>query len=335
MAGIGIAVEELDGALRALHEGSVDLLVDEYGAHRDAAVGQPLGAGQQVRDDAPALRGEGFADAAETGDHFVEDQQDAMLAGYLAQPLKVALGRQHHAGRAGHRLDDHRGDILGAVQGHQAFQLLGLFHAMLGQADGEGVAGDVQGVRQVVDPRQQVGGEGLAVVDHTAYRQAAEADPVVAQFAADQAGAGALADGALVGKGDLQRGVRRFRAGVGEEHFVQARRGDFRQPRGEFERQRVTHLERRGVVEGGDLPGHRFADLAPAVAGIAAPEAGGAVEDAAPALGDIVDAFGAFQQARPRLELAVGGEGHPEVVEAARLRLVIHCHRATQVAREG
>ena len=265
----------------------MDLLVDEYGAHRDAAVGQPLGAGQQVRDDAPALRGEGFADAAETGDHFVEDQQDAMLAGYLAQPLKVALGRQHHAGRAGHRLDDHRG------------------------------------------------GEGLAVVDHTAYRQAAEADPVVAQFAADQAGAGALADGALVGKGDLQRGVRRFRAGVGEEYFVQARRGDFRQPRGEFERQRVTHLERRGVVEGGDLPGHRFADLAPAVAGIAAPEAGGAVEDAAPALGDIVDAFGAFQQARPRLELAVGGEGHPEVVEAARLRLVIHCHRATQVAREG
>ena len=39
-----------------------------------------------------------------------------------------------------------------------------------------------------------------------------EADPVVAQFAADQAGAVPLADGALVGKGDLQRGVRRFRA---------------------------------------------------------------------------------------------------------------------------
>ena len=47
-----------------------------------------------------------------------------------------------------------------------------------------------------------------------------EADAVVAQLAADQAGTGALADGALVSQGDFQGGVRRLRARVGEEHLV-------------------------------------------------------------------------------------------------------------------
>ncbi|MNP17830.1 hypothetical protein D3C76_1102740 [compost metagenome] len=87
---------------------------------------------------------------------------------------------------------------------------------------------------QVVDVRQQ-GGEGLAVVDHAAHRDAAEADAVVAQLAADQAGARALADGALVGEGDLQGGVRRFRAGVGEEHLVQTLGRGIDQALGEFE----------------------------------------------------------------------------------------------------
>lgn len=83
VVGIGIAAEESGDALRALYEGGVDPLVDEYGTHQDAAIGQPLGTGQQVRDDTPALHGEGFTDAAETGDHFVEGRQGVMPAGDL------------------------------------------------------------------------------------------------------------------------------------------------------------------------------------------------------------------------------------------------------------
>ena len=44
----------------------------------------------------------------------------------------------------------------------------------------------------------------------------------------------------------------------------------------------MAHLEGRRVVELAHLLGDRLDDLRPAVAGIDAPEAGGAVEDLAP-----------------------------------------------------
>ncbi|MCY1536000.1 hypothetical protein D9M68_714360 [compost metagenome] len=192
-------------------------------------------------------------------------------------------------------------------------------------------------MRQVVDVRQQ-GGEGLAIVDHAAHRDTAEADAVVAQLAADQAGAGALADGALVGEGDLQGGVRRFRAGVGEEHFVQALGRDVCQALGQLEGQGMAHLEGRREIQLGDLPAHRFGDFSAAVASVAAPEAGGTVEHLVSVAAGEEHPFGAFQQARIGLELAVGGEGHPEVIEtvgnSARLRRVAVCHCGHQ-KRQG
>ncbi len=69
----------------------------------------------------------------------------------------------------------------------------------------------------------QLGGERAAVVDHAADRHAAEADAVIAALAADQARARALADGALIGQRDLQRGIDRLRTGIGEEDAVEAR----------------------------------------------------------------------------------------------------------------
>ena len=157
MAGIGIAVEELDGALRVRMKAAWI-----FSSTNTAPIGMlplvnPLAQVSRSGTTPPALRGEGFADAARNSVITSSKISRMPCLRVIAQPLKVALGRQHHAGRAGHRLDDHRGDILGAVQGHQAFQLLGLFRAMLGQADGEKRCGRRQGVRQVVDPRQQVG----------------------------------------------------------------------------------------------------------------------------------------------------------------------------------
>ena len=135
-------------------------------------------------------------------------------------------------------------------------------------------------VRQVVDAGQQRA-EHLAVGDDAADRDAAEIDAVIAALAADQAGARALALGAVVGERDLQRGVDRFRTGIGEEHMVQARRRDVDQPVGELEDDRMAHLEGRRVVELGRLLLDRLGDLRAAVAGIDAPQARGAVEDLA------------------------------------------------------
>ena len=106
-----------------------------------AARGDALGEGDHVGHDAVALGGEGIAQAAEAGDHLVEDQQDAVLVADRAQPLEIALGRRQHAGRGGERLDDHRGDGGGVVQRHQPVELVGQMRAPFRLADGEGLLG--------------------------------------------------------------------------------------------------------------------------------------------------------------------------------------------------
>ena len=63
--------------------------------------------------------------------------------------------------------------------------------------------------------------EELAVAGDAADGDAAEADAVIAALAADQALARALAADAVIGERDLERGIDRLRAGVGEEHMVE------------------------------------------------------------------------------------------------------------------
>ena len=79
MRRIGVAVEQLDDVLRAVHEGVVDAFVRDHAAHRRRAVGDALGERDHVRRHAVALGREGVAETAEAGDDLVEDQQDAVL----------------------------------------------------------------------------------------------------------------------------------------------------------------------------------------------------------------------------------------------------------------
>ena len=185
------------------------------------------------------------AGAPEAGDHLVEDQQQAVLVADRAQPLQVALRRHQHAGGAGHRLDDHRGDVGRVVQRDDArLQLVGEMRAPRGLAAAEGVVLEVVGVGQVIDARQHAA-ERLAVGRNAADRDAAEADAVIAALAADQHVAVPFAARAVVGEGDLQRGIDRLGARVGEEHVVEAVRRKLRDQRGGAERARVPHLEQR------------------------------------------------------------------------------------------
>ena len=119
-----------------------------------AAVGDALGHRHQVGRDVEARRRERRAEAAEAGDDLVEDQQDAVLVADRAQPLEVALGRDQHAGRAGHRLDDHRGDGRRIVQRDDALEIVGQLGAVLRYAARERVARKIVRVAQVVDADQ-------------------------------------------------------------------------------------------------------------------------------------------------------------------------------------
>src|SRR5688572_32815201 len=108
-------------------------------------------------------------------------------------------------------------------------------------------------VAQMVHPRQQRPAVGLAVRLHAADREAGELAPVVGALAADEARARTLAAQALPGERDLERGIDRLRAGVGEEHVAHAARRKRRYALREAERKRMADGERRRVVELGRL----------------------------------------------------------------------------------
>ncbi|RYP50280.1 hypothetical protein DL770_011107 [Monosporascus sp. CRB-9-2] len=108
---IRIAVEQLNRAWRAgIDDGVVHRLAHGHGAHRHGGVVDALGHRQQVRRHAKELGRRCRAQAAKTGDDFIEDQQDAVLVAQRAQTLQVALGRHQHARGTRQRLDDDGGD---------------------------------------------------------------------------------------------------------------------------------------------------------------------------------------------------------------------------------
>jgi hypothetical protein len=197
------------------------------------------------------------------------------------------------------------------MQRDHPFQVFREFNAIRWQALRERIATDIERVAHVVDAGQQRA-EELAVVREAADRDAAEADTVIALFATDQARALAVAAGTVIGQRDLQCGIDRLRARIGEEHAVHAFRRDRGQAFGHLERQGMTHLEGRREVHRRDLLLHGSDDAVAAMAGIAAPQAAGAIEDFATIDRGVEHALRGCEQARLRLELSVGRERHPE-----------------------
>src|SRR5262249_19639053 len=163
------------------------------------------------RRDAEIVGAERRAEAAEGGDHLIEDEQDVVPGSDRGEALEIALGRDQHAGRAGDRLDDHGGDGGGVVQGRETVKIVGKLGAMLWLAAAEGVAGEIVRVAYVVDAREQRT-KPFAVVGDAADRGAAEIDAVIATFAADQARLRGVALCPVISERDLERGLDRLRA---------------------------------------------------------------------------------------------------------------------------
>ncbi len=310
MAGVGITVEQLNAG-RRIHEGVVDELLAEHCAHRHHAVGQALRSGHHVRLDIKVVGSEWRGQATEAGDHFIEDQQDAVLGAQFTQALQITLRRYQHAGRAGHRLDDDGGDGRCIMQRNDAFQFIGQFAAVFRFAARVSILFQVVRMRQVVHARQHHAIR-LAVAGDTTDRDAAEADAVIAAFAADQPGAARFTARLVIGQRDLQRGIHRFGTGVGVEHMAVAMVGVLHQFFGQIKCGRVAHLEGRCEVQLADHLAHGGDDLRLRVAAGHAPQAGGAVQDAVAVNVLVVHALRRHQQPRMGLEVAVVGKWHPE-----------------------
>ena len=215
----------------------------------------------------------------------------------------------------GHRsgaLDDHGSDVAGVVQRNHFEQAVGQLLARGRHALVERTCGRL-GVGQVVSLHALA--KQLAVGHDAAHRDAAKVHAVVALFAADQARLGALALGAPVGAGHLQRRVGRLGARAGEEHIVQPCGRQFLHAVGQLERQRVAKLEGGGVIELHRLLADGLGDLAAAMAQARAPQARETVENFAAFGVGVVGTAALHDHARVGLELAVGGVGHPVRVQ--------------------
>ena len=227
------------------------------------------------------------------------------------QAVEIGLGRHQHAGRAGHRLDDHAGDGAGIVQRDQVLQRIGKLRAVNRLAATEGIASRIMRMRQVIHARQHRAGEGLAVGDDAAHRYTAKAHAVIGALAADETETLRLAARPVKSQRDLERGIHRFGTGVGEEDIGEVVRRQRRELVRETEHAAMTHVETHGEVELAHLLAHRLDDARMTVTGVAAPEPGDRVEDLPPVTGGVVHPGSGFEQQRVLLEITVGRERHP------------------------
>ena len=203
-----------------VHDRVVDRTAHAHGAHRNRRVGDSLGHRHHVRHDAELLGGERRAESAEARDDFVEDEQNAVAVADLAQPLEIALGRNEHARRSGNRLDDDRGDGLGAVLGDHVLERVGEMRAVRGLSARVRIARRIVRVRKMIDCGQRLRRELLAIRFDAADGDAAESDAVIAARSADEANALRLSLRLPVRERDLQCRVDRLGAGVSEEDVI-------------------------------------------------------------------------------------------------------------------
>ena len=155
------------------------------------------------------------------------------------------------------------------MQLDEPFEIVGQFRAMFGKPVAKQVSGRIMGVAHMGDAMQ--GGKGPAVVDQPADRYAPEAHAMIATLAPDQPRARSLADRALIGERDLERGVHRFRTRSGEEYPIETARRDVGQALGEAESERMAQLKTRRIVKIFQLGRDRRCDLLAPVPGIDAP----------------------------------------------------------------
>jgi hypothetical protein len=101
------------------------------------------------------------------------------------------------------------------------------------------------------------------------------------------------------------------RSRSGEEDTVQAGRRDLGEAAGKFKGQRMAHLKGRGIVHGSQLRIDRIRDFRSPMTGIDAPKPSRAVENFSIIVRSVKHAMRFDEHARRRLELAVGGVGHP------------------------
>ncbi|RML61602.1 hypothetical protein APX70_04216 [Pseudomonas syringae pv. maculicola] len=315
MRRIGITVGEFNGVIRRrlIHEGLVNLAAGNHRAHGYRAVGDLFGDAHQVRCHAETVSTKHRAGAPETGDDFIEDQQNIMLIANLTQPLEVALRRNDHAGRTCHRLYDDCRNVRRIVQFDQ-------FQHFVGQRDtacfrhalGVRIAGQ-QGMRQVIDIHQLP--EHLAVAVYPTQAGTTDIHAMIAARPTDHLGLGRLPFQPPVGTHHLHCGICTLRARVGIEHVIEIARRQFGNLFCQLKRQRMPELKARRVIQHAQLAGNGFLNFLARMPSAAGPQTGKPIVDLAALVVCQIAAMRGDDHARIAVEVAVRGVRHPVSIQ--------------------
>ncbi len=281
---------------------------DHDAADRLIARGQALGDGHQVGLEVVILRSEPGAEAAESGDDLVDDQQDAALGADALDLRPIAVRRDDYAAGALDGFGDEGGDVALADFVDLALERLRGLAAELGRIH-VGCAAEVVGLFDVLDAGDRevaLGMHGL----HAAQAGAGHGAAVIGVIARNDHLLVGLAQQLPVVAHHAQHGVVGVRAGAGEEHVVHVRRRDFGQQLRQLDGRRVAALEEVVVVgQFLHLPVGGFRQFLAAVADVDAPQAGHAVQDLVAVGVPQIAAFRARDDARALgVEFAVVGE---------------------------
>ena len=178
--GVGMAMIESVKAIFAV-KGGFDAVGAEGDAHGEKSTGDAFGDAHQVGNDVGEIAGKHFSSAAETGEHFVGDQQNIMTRAECADFLQEFDGVNDHATSAlEERLNDYGSDLIAAFS-QELFELLGAFDVarLALKSDGTAIAiggvhamdGITHGAERLGERRFVADGHGAGGVAMVAVRE--------------------------------------------------------------------------------------------------------------------------------------------------------------------
>jgi len=215
----------IDAARADLQERLGDVVARDHRAERRVGRRDALGRRDHVRLVAEAFAAEHVADAPPRADHLVGDQQHAVAVADLAHALEVAVLRHEAAAAVLHRLEDHRGDRLGAGELDRLLDRIGCPQRVAVLLPAIGVR-----VRDV-DAARRERFEGRANLRQAGRCQRSHRASVVGELARDQLVTRVLAARLVVGLRELPRRLHRLRAARCEEHAVEVAGGQLGETR--------------------------------------------------------------------------------------------------------
>ena len=192
-------------------------------------------------------------------------------------PFWVQISLSQYPSRAGDRLDEASGDVLGPREGNETLKVFGQLRSMFGLTPDEAEIGIpcVPHMNNTSDARPI----GAAVWRHPRQSDPTEIDAVIGALPRHEHRPSGLTACPVIGEADLHRGFDRLGSGIGEEYTVEPRRRQLGDRACRLECARMATGEAGHIVESHQLVIDGLGDFGPAMPSRTGEQARATIED--------------------------------------------------------